>query len=176
MHRAGIAQNPNRKHLCQNNETFHDCAQKQTSARQIEGGIMPTRGNLSAAEKYQHHHTKLMRAALEGQTDTIQALLDQGEDVNAKDDEGRTALMFATVNQHTETVKTLLEHGADVNARANDGGTALLLAASNGSLEIVQALLAKGADIRAEFAKTGKTALTLAEEHGHTVVMELLKT
>jgi ankyrin repeat protein len=133
------------------------CPSMKELTRQTEGGIMPTRANLSAGENYQHHHTELMGAALEGQTETVQALLDHRQDVNAKDDEGRTALMFAAVNQHTETAKTLLEHGRCRSA------------------EIVRALLVKGADVRGEFGETGKTALSLAEEHGHTAVKQLLK-
>jgi ankyrin repeat protein len=69
----------------------------------------------------------------------------------------------------------LLERGADVNARDHDGETALMMAASGGSPEIVQALLDKGADVNAKFTATGKTALTLAEERGHTLIMELLR-
>lgn len=136
---------------------------------------MPTRTELSAAEKYQKHHTELMLAALEGRTETVKILLSKGADVNAKDDEGRTALMFAAINLHSETVKALLEHGAEVNTRDKDGATALMLAASSGSTDTVKALLDKGADVNAEFTATGKTAFMLAAEHGHTVIMELLK-
>lgn len=136
---------------------------------------MPTRANMSTAERYKEHRTDLMFAALEGKTETVKTLLSQGADVNAKDDAGRTALMFATINLHSETVKELLEHGAEVNVSDNDGMTALMLAASSGSADIVQTLLDKGADLNAKLVTSGKTALTLAEEHGHTLVMELFK-
>jgi ankyrin repeat protein len=136
---------------------------------------MPTRANMSAAERYKEHRTDLMFAALEGKTETVKALLSQGADVNVKDDAGRTALMFATINLHSETVQVLLEHGADVNTQDNYGETALMLAASSGSTDIVRALLDNGADVNARLIATGKTASTLAEERGHTVIMELLK-
>jgi len=69
----------------------------------------------------------------------------------------------------------LLAHGADVNARDQDGETALMIAASGGNSDIVRMLLDEGADVSAELGATGKTALMLAEEHGYTLVMELLK-
>jgi hypothetical protein len=134
---------------------------------------MPTRTEIS--ESADGSHTELMRAALEGQTETVKTLLEEGADVNARDSEGRTPLMFATVNMHTDSARALLEHGADVNTRANDGCTALMLAASSGAIEIVRALLSKGADISAKFTQTGKTALMLARENDHHDIADLLE-
>ena len=110
---------------------------------------MTTRGELSAAEGYTHGHTAVMRAALDGNTEIVKELLQQGADINQRDDNGRTALMFAVINTHYETVKVLLDYGADVNATSNKGGTALMGAASAGDLRIAQALLDKGADVHA---------------------------
>ena len=64
---------------------------------------MTTRIELSEIEADEDGHTPLMRAALEGDTATVRALLAGGADVNAKDNEGRTALMFAVTNMHTAT-------------------------------------------------------------------------
>jgi ankyrin repeat protein len=136
---------------------------------------MTTRAQMSASEKYGEGHTELMRAALEGRTKTVKALLRKGADVNAKDDTGRTSLMFAVINLHDETVKVLLEYGADVNARADDGATPVMLAALCGDPEIVRALLNRGADLSGSFVQTGKTALMLAEEHGYAGIVELLR-
>jgi|SRR5215813_5415688 len=136
---------------------------------------MTTRAELSAAEAYMHGHTALMRAALDGNTQTVKDLLDQGADVNQRDDNSRTALMFATINMHYETMKVLLEHGADVQARSNEGGTALMAAAMVGDLRMVQALLDKGADVHARLRKTNDSAVTLAESHGHADIARLLR-
>ena len=136
---------------------------------------MPTRAQLSAAEEYKGGHTPLMRAALAGQTEAVKALVTRGEDVNAKDDEGRTALMFAVTNMKTDCVDLLLSHGADVNTTANDGSTALMLAAAVGDSGIVRVLLSKGAHVSGKFIETGKTALTLAREREYTEIVELLQ-
>ena len=120
-------------------------------------------------------HTALMRAALEGDTEAVTALLRRCMDVNARDDEGRTALMFAAINMHAATVEALLDYGADVNARAGDGGTALMLAAIGGHVGIVQALLDKGADTGGKFYATGRTAVMLAADRGYTAIVRLLK-
>ena len=96
---------------------------------------MTTRGQMSEAAEHEGGHTELMRAALEGETETVERLLESGTNVNERDDEGRTGLMFAVTNIHRDIANRLLKHGADVNAAADDGSTALMLAASAGDAE-----------------------------------------
>jgi ankyrin repeat protein len=110
-----------------------------------------------------------MSAALAGQTETVEALLRHGVDVNTRTHEGHTALMFAVINMHAATVQTLLEFGADVNAEADNGFTPLILAACSGD-----ALLNSGADASKTFT-SGQTALSHAAEHGYSDIVKLLK-
>lgn len=135
---------------------------------------MPTRAELSAAEQYGHGHTPLMRAALDGNTESVRELINQGADINRRDENGRTALMFAVVNRHYDTMNVLLEHGADVNAKSNLGGTALMGAAMAGELSMVQALLDRGAALGARLHETNDSAATLAASHGHDEIARLL--
>jgi hypothetical protein len=67
-------------------------------------------------------------------------LIDNGADVNAKDNDGWTALMYAAFSGYTETAEVLIDNGADVNAKDNDGLTALMIAEGNDQTEIVNLL------------------------------------
>lgn len=88
--------------------------------------------------------TALMVAALLGHTETAQALIAAGADVNAED-EGFTALMCAADGGHANMVKALIAAGADVNAKNTMGETALMRAEKNGHPEIVGILRQSGA-------------------------------
>ena len=63
-------------------------------------------------------NTQLMRAALAGDTRSVEDQLRKGADVNAQNLEGRTALMFAVINLRRESAKALLKFRADVNVQA----------------------------------------------------------
>jgi ankyrin repeat protein len=61
--------------------------------------------------------TSLVEAAREGRTETIQTVLAQGVDVNARDQQGRVALVAAASEGQPEVVQLLLSKGADANAK-----------------------------------------------------------
>lgn len=115
----------------------------------------------------------IMRAALSGQTDAVVTLLNSGNDVNARDSDGRTPLMEAAFGGHLDTVETLLERGADVNAKDKDGWTALMEATSKGLAGIVRTLLSARADVNTK-NKEGQAALNVAAKK-HPEIVKLLK-
>ena len=116
----------------------------------------------------------LHTASIYGHTGIVRMLLEQGGDVEAKDDGGWTALIWASRNGYQEIVTMLLDKEADVNAIRNDGYTALTEATSYRHTEIVAMLLDKGADVNAKNSD-GITALTQATSYRHTEIVELLE-
>jgi ankyrin repeat protein len=86
----------------------------------------------------------LFWAAENGLTQIATLLLDQGADVNARDNFSNTPLHMAV--HHPDMVELLLARGAEVNARNAFGDTPLHLAVSD--LRVVELLLAAGADPR----------------------------
>jgi ankyrin repeat protein len=69
-----------------------------------------------------------MLATKNGHTDIVQSLLNNGANVNAIDNKGRTALILASENGAAGIVQILLEKGADINAQNFYGETALTYA------------------------------------------------
>ncbi len=85
-------------------------------------------------------NAQLIQAAYDGDLQTVQTLLADGAEVNARNNRGVTALIMAAMEGHTEVAKFLLEKGADINAKSNNGLTALVAARSRGYTDIVQLL------------------------------------
>ena len=69
--------------------------------------------------------TALHLAAKAGCVSTVQTLLEERADPNARTHHDETALMEAADNGHDKVVQLLIKFEADVNARTNSGKTAL---------------------------------------------------
>lgn len=84
---------------------------------------------------------RLVNAAMFGDLDRVQKLLEKGADVNMTDTYGALPLIIATQNGHIKAIRLLRDHGANVNAHGRNGNFALGQAAILGRLKAVQALL-----------------------------------
>jgi TonB family protein len=134
---------------------------------------------LTAAATQQADEAALLRAASEGRVDDVRALLDQGLDVNARNEDGWTPLLFAAHRGHTEVVTLLLERVADVNVSNSAGWTPLIAAALSGHTEVVGLLLEHGADPHAKSTRTADgdsalTALIVAARYGYGEIVNAL--
>lgn len=84
----------------------------------------------------------VFEAAASGSTETVQALLQGGADVNAAQHGGWTALQAAAKHNNLEMGRVLLAAEADVARRVDDGQSALDLAEAEGHDEMVALLKA----------------------------------
>ena len=92
--------------------------------------------------------TVLMHAAATGTIPIMQAVIDAGADVNAKNTRAATALHWAVGD--AAKVKLLLLNGASVDAKTVEGRTPLFAAATMpGGVAVMRHLLEAGADVNA---------------------------
>jgi len=89
----------------------------------------------------------LLNAVWNDNLDRVKSVLalDNGIDINIKDNNENTALIIASYKENIEIVKSLLDHGAGVNIKNNKGYTALILASYKGNIGIVDLLKSHGA-------------------------------
>lgn len=86
--------------------------------------------------------TPLMLAALKGNLDAAQRLLDRGAAVNRP---GWAPLHYAATGPEPRLVGLMLERGAQIDAPSPNGSTALMMAARYGADDSALMLLARGA-------------------------------
>ncbi|HEY2016797.1 MAG TPA: ankyrin repeat domain-containing protein [Bryobacteraceae bacterium] len=89
--------------------------------------------------------TPLLRAAFNGDAETLKLLIARGVDVNARG-LGMTPLFGAVNGNRAAVVDLLLAHGADATARDDDGAGILAYATSHADPAIFRKLIAAGAD------------------------------
>uniref|UniRef100_A0A8I3QV99 Poly [ADP-ribose] polymerase n=1 Tax=Canis lupus familiaris TaxID=9615 RepID=A0A8I3QV99_CANLF len=113
--------------------------------------------------------TPLHFAAGFGRKDVVEYLLQNGANVQARDDGGLIPLHNACSFGHAEVVSLLLRHGADPNARDNWNYTPLHEAAIKGKIDVCIVLLQHGAEPTIRNTD-GRTALDLADPSAKAVL------
>src|SRR5688572_16225522 len=118
--------------------------------------------------------SSIANAAMNGDRETVRALLKKGLDVNEAQGDGSTALHWAAIKGDAAMAQMLIYAGANVRATTRIGAyTPLYLAAKGGYPDIVAALVAAGADTRVVTAN-GTTPLMIAAAAGDTKSMTSL--
>jgi hypothetical protein len=115
----------------------------------------------------------LSKLADKGPKREVERLLDNGDDVNSKDWNGRTPLSHAAEYRQFHISQLLLDRGAIVDTRDLAGRTPLSFAAESDCPLIVQLLLDAGADINSK-CDNRRTPLSYAAEGGNPQVIDVL--
>lgn len=103
--------------------------------------------------------------------DIILKKLEQVEDIEQTDRDGRTLLINAACYERKSAVEYLIKRKANVNARDNIGFTALHAAVQVGNVEIIKLLLENGADVNARNAYGNNPIMVT----GHLLPKEVFK-
>ena len=104
----------------------------------------------------------LIYHAAHGNAGGVAQALDNGADIEARDENGLTPLMWASQQEVAAVVSLLLQRGANPYLADRSGWTALHCAASNGSVDGMQELLKACRDGMDTVNKDGETPLLLA--------------
>jgi uncharacterized protein len=116
----------------------------------------------------------LLIAALAGQADMVELLLERGADINIRNKRGLTALHAAAYGGNLQVVELLVAKGASVNDSSNlFKMSPLHAAAEEGHADVVKALLDAKAAIEAQ-ERNGYTPLTQAGWREHWDAADLL--
>jgi hypothetical protein len=118
--------------------------------------------------------TLLHWAAVRSHVSVVRRPLDQGVDIEAKDEDGQTAVYGDVECSDMSVLRLLLEAGADVEVIGTSGWTPLQWATVFGHKEAMQLLLEKRPNINTR-GQLGLAALQMAKMHGHDKVVQLLE-
>lgn len=109
--------------------------------------------------------THLLQAANHGDINSVHSLLQEGANVEAKDQAGSTPLIVAAEQGDAGIVKLLLASGANPAVRNNYDETALTVAARSFNPDVTEVLLERASD-----AKEKNEALLVAAQGGPVVM------
>ena len=111
--------------------------------------------------------------AKKGNVGEVERLIEEGADVNAKDEGGNTPLHWAAFYGNAPMAELLIKNGAKVNAQNKLRATPLHVAAFEGKVVMAELLINMSADVDAR-KEGGFTPLHDAASMGHAAMAELL--
>jgi ankyrin repeat protein len=90
-----------------------------------------------------------LQHAQDGNAAQLEAWLEDGYDINAQSNTGKSALLASVCGKKTSTALRLLALGANPNLANNDRAAPLVFAVASSNALLVRGLLACGADVNA---------------------------
>jgi ankyrin repeat protein len=114
-------------------------------------------------------------AAKSGDLNQLQDKINNGIDINSKDNRGYSPLMLAAYSGDLITTEYLLRQGADPNSIDNAGNTVLMGSCFKGYLDITDILYRCGADIQRK-NNAGMDAYEVATTFGRKEIVRYLET
>jgi len=135
----------------------------KTASRNIAELLIAKGTDIDAGEGY---WTALHNAVRFRHRDTTELLIQNGANVNAKNNDGKTPVHYAVLLGSTEVIRMLLVAGADIDSISLNIRSLIL----TGDVRVVNPLIAKSGDVDAK-DESGCTMLHFADD---TSVVELL--
>lgn len=136
-------------------------------------------GSRKEGEDYKRETTPLCYAAQKGEWEIVKWLIENGADIESKDEDGNTALSLATEYTHKAIVEFLIKAGADVTTK-NKHGTGLLhhMAFKVKDKELINLIIEEVKNIDAkkvdDLNNKGETPTIIAALKGNTEALEAL--
>ncbi|MBF0139688.1 MAG: ankyrin repeat domain-containing protein [Magnetococcales bacterium] len=150
--------------------TFHQAA-FQGRLETVKRLIAEKKNDVNEADGF--GSTPLHHAAMGGNTEMVNWLLNNGAAIEARDAGGYSPLVLALRNGKTEVAKLLVKAGADIGVLDNLGGSVLASAAYLGDSDLVEMILNRGAEVN-HANELGLAPLHLATLANSKKIMKLL--
>ena len=115
----------------------------------------------------------LFKAVANSNSNAVKNFIDEGENVELRNEYGYTALHEAARVGDVKSTVFLLDAGADINAVNNKGWTSLHRASNYGNLDIVKLLIERNAKINVQESE-GLIPLAIAMEREHYEIAKYL--
>lgn len=118
-------------------------------------------------------HDQLFAAAAAGDISTVESLLAQGANINARDKGKQTPILVAAQNKQYDMIRYLASKGADINAQCNKNFNPFIHGCITNDPELVRLMVLLGTDLT-RLTRFGGNGLTPAAEKGHEEIVKFL--
>lgn len=120
------------------------------------------------------NNSAIIFAANNGHLELLKALVDIGDDIEDRSNNGRTPLHWASLWGHSRVVEYLVDIGANISSTDVTGMTSLMCAVYNNQKEIVSYLIQQGADPTVKNNYEG-TCMSIARVQRNQAMIDFLQ-